>query len=113
MTDTVQSSPDLPADVAIEAIFVVEVPYTAEAPQRRPPLRRQHVSRIARLIREGRIIEAGGTSDFHHAVLLIRAASEAEALALIEDDVYTSGGVWHSPVARPFGRVVPRPATSG
>jgi uncharacterized protein YciI len=104
---------DIPDDVEIEAVYVVEVPYTAEARERRPPLRRQHLIRISRLIREGRIIEAGGTGDFDHAVLLIRGSSEAEVLALIAEDVYTSGGVWHSPVARPFGRVVPREATSG
>ena len=113
MTETLPASHELPDDVEIEPLYVVEVPYTPEARERRPAFRRRHVSRIARLIREGRIVEAGGTADFHHAVLLIRAASEAEALALIEEDVYTSGGVWHSPVARPFGRVVPRPATSG
>ena len=113
MTDPAPSTPELPDDVEIEALYVVEVPYTPEAPERRPALRRQHVSRIARLIREGRIVEAGGTADFHHAVLLIRGASEAEVLALIDEDVYTAGGVWHSPVARPFGRVVPRAATSG
>ena len=109
----IAGQPELPDDVEIETIWVVEVPYTAEARERRPPLRRQHVSRIARLIREGRIVEAGGTADFDHAVLLIRGSSEAEVLALIDEDVYTSGGVWHSPVARPFGRVVPREATSG
>ena len=104
---------EIPDDVEIEAVYAVEVPYTAEARERRPPLRRRHQARNARLIREGRIIESGGTGDFHHAVLLIRGSSEAEVLALIEEDVYTSGGVWHSPVARPFGRVVPREATSG
>jgi uncharacterized protein YciI len=104
---------EIPEDVEVETIWAVEVPYTAEARERRPAWRRQHLTRIARLIREGRIIEAGGTGDFHHAVLLIRGSSEAEVLALIEEDVYTSGGVWHSPVARPFGRVVPREATSG
>ena len=75
---------EIPDDVEIESIYVVEVPYTPEAPDRRPPLRRRHVARIARLIREGRIIEAGGTADFDHAVLLIRGSSEAEVLALIE-----------------------------
>ena len=105
---------EIPDDVEIElAVYAVEVPYTAEARERRPALRRKHLARIARLIREGRIIEAGGTGDFHHAVLLIRGSSVADVLALIEEDVYTSGGVWHSPVARPFGRVVPREATSG
>jgi hypothetical protein len=104
---------DIPDDVEIETIWVVDVPYTPEAQERRGPLRRAHLTRIARLIREGRIVEAGGTTDFAKAVLLIRADSEAEALALIDEDVYTSGGVWHSPVARPYGRVIPRSATSG
>ena len=104
---------DIPDDVEIETIWVVEVPYTAEAQERRPQFRRAHLTRIARLIREGRVIEAGGTADFGKAVLLIRAETEAEVLALIEEDVYTSGGVWHSPVARAYGRVVPRGATSG
>jgi hypothetical protein len=30
-----------------------------------------------------------------------------EALALIAEDVYTTGGVWHSPTAVGYGRVVP------
>ena len=97
---------DLPEGIGIETIYLVEVPYTAEAPERRPPLRPEHVTRIARLLREGRLVEAGGCTDFSKAVLLVRAASEAEALALVDEDVYTSGGVWHSPTARAFGRVV-------
>jgi uncharacterized protein YciI len=98
---------DLPDDVSIEPIWLVEVPYTPEAPERRPALRRQHVSRIARLKREGVIVEAGGATDFSKAVLLVRAASAEAALALIAEDVYTGGGVWHSPTAVGYGRVVP------
>ena len=98
---------DLPDDVRIETVYLVEVPYAPEAPERRPALRREHLSRIARLMREGRVIEAGGCADFSKAVLLIRGADEAEVLALIAEDVYTSGGVWHSPTARAFGRAVP------
>jgi uncharacterized protein YciI len=97
---------DLPEGVEIETIYLVEVPYTPEAPDRRPALRRRHLARIARLIGEGRVIEAGGCADFSKAVLLIRAADEAEALALIAEDVYTSGGVWHS---RPRGLRAGRP----
>ncbi|HEY6569100.1 MAG TPA: hypothetical protein VIZ22_02370 [Candidatus Limnocylindrales bacterium] len=104
---------EIPDDVEIETIWVVEVPYTPEAEVRRPQFRRAHLTRIARLIREGRVVEAGGTADLTKAVLLIRAETEAEVLALIEEDVYTSGGVWHSPIARAFGRVIPREATSG
>jgi uncharacterized protein YciI len=98
---------DLPEGVTIEPVWLVEVPYTPEAPERRPPLRREHVARIARLKREGVIVEAGGATDFSKAVLLVRAADADEALALVEADVYTRGGVWHSPTAVGYGRVVP------
>ena len=98
---------DLPDGVSIEMIWLVEVPYTAEAATRRPALRPQHIGRLAQLIRDGVIIEAGGAADFSKAVLLVRAASADEAIALIESDVYTSGGVWHSPTAVGYGRVVP------
>jgi hypothetical protein len=53
------------------------------------------------------VIEAGGCADFSKAVLLIRAADAAAALALIEEDVYTRSGVWHLPTATAYGRVVP------
>jgi uncharacterized tellurite resistance protein B-like protein/uncharacterized protein YciI len=98
--------PEVPEGVRIEPVWLVEVPYTPEAPERRPALRRQHLSRIMRLKVQDRIIEAGGTADFTKAVLLVRAPSERDALALIEEDVYTSGGVWHSPRVVGYGRVV-------
>ena len=97
---------DLPDGVAIETVYLVEVPYTPEAAERRPALRQQHLSRLAGLMRDGRIIEAGGTLDFGKAVLLVRGANADEVLALFADDVYTTGGVWHSPTATPWGRVV-------
>ena len=101
---------DLPEGVTIETVFLVEVPYTPDARQRRPALRREHLARIARLRREGIVIEAGGATDFSKAVLLIRAPAAEQAIALIEADVYTSGGVWHSPTAVEYGRVVPDPS---
>jgi uncharacterized protein YciI len=97
---------DLPDGVAIEPVFLVEIPYTPQAAERRPACRHEHLGRIARLIREGRIIEAGGCTDFSKAVIMLRAADEAEALAVIDEDVYTREGVWHAPSAHPFGRVV-------
>jgi uncharacterized protein YciI len=98
---------DVPDGVEIETVYLVEVPYTADARERRPALRPRHLSRIARLLREGRLIEAGGCGDFSKAVLIVRAASEAEALQLIAEDVYTTGGVWYAPTACAYGRVVP------
>lgn len=98
---------ELPEGVSIEPVWLVEVPYTADAATRRPPLRSQHVARIAQLIRDGVLIEAGGATDFSKAVLLVRAETAEAAIALVEADVYTSGGVWHSPTAVGYGRVVP------
>jgi uncharacterized protein YciI len=101
---------ELPDGVTIETVWLVEVPYTPQARERRPAHRPVHLGRIAQLMRTGTVIEAGGCGDWSKAVLLIRAASKAEALALIEDDVYTREGVWHQPTARPFGRVTLRGA---
>jgi len=97
---------ELPDGVSIETVFLVEVPYTPDAADRRPALRGEHLTRLARLMREARIIEAGGTLDFGKAVLLIRGADADEVLALVAEDVYTTGGVWHSPTVTPWGRVV-------
>lgn len=100
---------EVPDDVRIETVFLVEVPYTPEAPIRRPLHRYEHLSRLAALTRAGRIIESGGCADWSKAVLLIRATDEAEVLALIDVDVYTLNGVWHDPTVRAFGRVAVDP----
>ena len=99
-------SSGIPDGVSVEWVWLVEVPYTSEAPARRPAHRPVHLERIARLMRDGRVIEAGGCDDWSKAVLLVRADTAAEALAVIDDDVYTAEGVWHSPTARRYGRVV-------
>lgn len=96
----------IPPGVELETVYLVEVPYTPEAPDRRPAVRPQHLARIARLMEAGVIVEAGGGQDWSKAVLLIRAASEADALRVVAEDVYTAAGVWTSPRATPFGRVV-------
>ncbi|HVA86588.1 MAG TPA: hypothetical protein VNF73_09765 [Candidatus Saccharimonadales bacterium] len=98
---------EIPARIAIEPIFVIEATYATDAARRRPPVRAEHLTRIGELIREGRIIEAGGYLDLSTAILLVRAKTEEEALALIRDDVYTKCGVLVSVRAKQFGRVVP------
>ena len=97
----------IPAGVTIETVYVVEVSYTADAAAKRPAARPEHLDRIARLMDEGRVIEAGGFLDLSSALLLVRAPSEGEAVELIRDDVYCRAGVWSDDIrARPFGRVV-------
>ena len=57
-------------------------------------------------MREGRVIEGGGYADLSTSLILVRAASEAEAIAIVRDDVYLKAGVWTEVRARAFGRVV-------
>ncbi len=100
---------DIPAGITVERIFVVEADYGPDAERIRPGARPEHLDRIARLIVEGRVIEAGGYLDFSTALLLVKADSENEALGLFRDDVYFRTGVWTGMRARPFGRVIPPP----
>jgi uncharacterized protein YciI len=96
----------IPAGVSVETIYIVEVSYAPDAATRRPAFRPEHLTRIARLIGEGRMVEAGGYLDFSAAQLWVRAASEEEAVALVRDDIYLREGVWLDDArARAFGRV--------
>ena len=100
------SSPDLPAGVAIEPVFLVEAQYTPEAAERRPAVRVAHITRAAQLKDAGVIVEVGAYSDgLTSSVMLVRAETAADALAIANEDIYVSAGVWGEITARPFGRV--------
>ena len=96
---------EIPEDIVIEQVFLVEVPYAPDAAERRPSFRVEHLARIAALRAAGTVIEAGGCSDFSAAYLLIRAPDAAAVEALIAADTYTRNGIWLQPRVRGFGRV--------
>jgi uncharacterized protein YciI len=99
--------PEIPEGLAVETIFVIEAPYAKDAAERRPAVRHEHLSRIGRLFDDGRLIEAGGYADMSTAILLVKARSEDEALAMFRNDVYIKAGVWTGELrAKPFGRVI-------
>jgi uncharacterized protein YciI len=102
-------SADVPADIAIETIFVVEATYGPDAAEIRPRVRPEHLARIAELRDRGVVVEAGGYTDLSTALVLIRADSAEAALAIARDDIYLSSGVWVELRVKPFGRVI-RPA---
>ena len=89
----------------IDPIWIVEATYAPDAAETRPAVRPEHLAHIAELLAAGTVIEAGGYLDLSTAVLLVRAASEAEAIALFRDDVYMRAGVWVELRAKAFGRV--------
>ena len=93
-------------DFAIEPIWFVEATYAPDAAETRGPYRAEHLARVLELRDAGRIVEAGAFTDVSATILLVRAASEDEALALAREDVYLRNGIWVELRARPFGRVV-------
>lgn len=97
---------DPSAEVALEPIFVIEAVYAPDAAETRQPVRPQHLARIADLRDRGIVIEAGGYADVSASLILLRAASEDEALAIAREDVYMKNGVWVELRVRKFGRVV-------
>jgi uncharacterized protein YciI len=101
------TNPELPDGVTVETVYAVEISYSPDAQAKRPAVRLEHLMRVARLLRDGTLIEAGGYLDWESALLIFRAGSEREAIDLIRDDVYLRSGVWlDDPKVRALARVV-------
>lgn len=99
---------DQPASkIGIEPVWLVEATYAPDAAQTRTPFRAEHLARLGRLLDAGVVVEAGAFADVSASIILVRAESEAAALAICSDDVYLRNGVWVELRARPFGRVSP------
>ncbi|MGA3030881.1 MAG: YciI family protein [Candidatus Limnocylindrales bacterium] len=99
-------SGEIPEGLAIESIWVVEATLGPDAAERRPAVRAEHLTRLARLREAGTVIEAGAFADMSASLLLVRAASEDAASKLAREDVYFRSGVWSGFRVRPFGRMV-------
>ena len=97
---------DMRDGVSIEKVYVIEGTYAPDAAETRPRVRPQHLARLARLMDEGIVTEAGGYMDLSSSLITVRAESEEAALAIARDDVYMREGVWVEVRARAFGRVV-------
>jgi uncharacterized protein YciI len=91
--------------IAIEPVWFVEATYAPDAAESRVPFRAEHLRRAAERIAAGVYVEVGAFADVSSSVLIVRAESEAAALALVRDDVYLQNGVWVELRARPFGRL--------
>jgi uncharacterized protein len=89
----------------IESVWLVEATYAPDAAEMRLPFRAAHVARLLELKDSGVVVEAGAFADVSASIVLVRAESEAAALAVCRDDVYMRNGVWVELRARPFGRV--------
>ena len=97
---------DIPADVEIERVYIIEATYAPDAAETRPRVRPQHLARIAELMAQDVVIEAGGYLDLSSSIVMLRAPDEQAALAIARDDIYMREGVWVELRVKPFGRVV-------
>lgn len=97
---------DLPSDLTVEPIWIVEGTYAPDAAETRVPFRARHLTRLADLRDAGIVLEAGAYADMSSSLLLVRAADEQAALDVARDDIYMANGIWVEVRARPFGRLV-------
>jgi uncharacterized protein len=95
---------DTPAH-SIEQVWLIQATYAPDAAETRAPFRPAHLARAAELKAAGTIIEVGAFADMSGSLLLVRAATEADALELCRQDVYMQNGVWVELRAKAFGRV--------
>ncbi len=100
------TTPSQPLPSVMEAVWLIEATYAPDAAETRVPFRPEHFARAAALKASGVIVEIGAFLDVSSAIVLVRAASEAEALDIVRADVYVTNGIWVELRARPFGRVV-------
>ena len=96
----------LPPGVGVEQVWVLEATYVPDGAAARAPFRAEHLARIARLKREGTVIEAGAYLDVSSSIILMRADSEDAVRAIARQDPYVREGVWVELRVKPFGRVV-------
>ena len=90
---------------SLELVWLVQATCAPDAAETRVPFRAEHLARAARLKAAGTIVEIGAFADVSASIMLIRAATEAEALEICRQDVYMRNGVWVELRAKPFGRL--------
>lgn len=78
----------------------------ADAPARRMAVRAQHLAGIKPLVQDGTVLlggallnEAGGMIG---SMMLLEAENETAARAILDRDVYVTGGVWQQYELHPF-----------
>lgn len=89
----------------LEPVWLVEAAYVPNAAEARAPFRSAHLSRLLELKEQGVVVEVGAYADASASVLMLRVASEDEALEICRADVYWRNGVWVDLKARAFARV--------
>lgn len=97
---------DAPQPAGLEPLWFVEATYAPDAAESRTPFRSDHLAGVRRRLADGTYAMAGAFADVSASIVLVRADTEKEAIAIVSDDVYLRNGVWVEVRARRFGMVV-------
>jgi uncharacterized protein len=100
MTEPAAAAPQL------ETVWLIDATYAPDAAETRAPFRARHLARAAELMASGVYVEIGAFLDVSASIILVRAESEAAALAIVGADIYMANGIWVELRARPFGRLM-------
>jgi len=98
-------SDESPNVQSLEPVWLVEATYIANAAEARAPFRPTHLARLAKLKGSGVVLEAGAYADASASMVMLRAATEEEAIDLCKADVYWQNGIWVDLKARAFARL--------
>jgi uncharacterized protein YciI len=79
-----------------------------EGREKRKLYRDEHIARLEKLEREGKLILAGPFGDKSGSLIVFEADSLEEAKAFASGDPYVAKGVFESHEVRPFKQVFPR-----
>ncbi|MGH3453438.1 MAG: YciI family protein [Nocardioidaceae bacterium] len=88
--------------------YAVHYRYVPEMQTRRDPYRAEHLAFLRSQADQGGLVLAGALTDpLDAAWIVVLAASEAAAYAMVSDDPYVRAGLVRSITVRPITLVVP------
>jgi uncharacterized protein YciI len=99
------ASDEIPATLEVDQVYAIEAEYAPDGANRRRPVRRQHLERFERLVREGTILFGGALGDVESALIVVRTPDAQAARDLAEQDIYWTSGTWSSIRIRPYAMI--------
>jgi uncharacterized protein YciI len=88
-------------------LFVIIGHDSPDARERRPAVRPAHLAHLDPVAKAGRIRLAGPLLDRSGSLIVLEAASLAEAWALVARDPYVTEGIFNRVEVKPFQQVLP------
>jgi len=88
-------------------LFVIIGHDSPDARERRPAVRPAHLAHLDPVAKAGRIRLAGPLLDRSGSLIVLEAASLAEAWALVARDPYVTEGIFNRVDVKPFEQVLP------